>query len=81
MNNKVYDNGEMLLGLVPDIKKYLVENMELDDEEQDIEIKGMLEDLEELGDNNIVAINYDFGMGYLIYNWDTEKDLMTGGNE
>jgi hypothetical protein len=81
MNNKVYDNGEMLLGMVADVKKYLFENMEYSDEEQDFEVKGMIEELEELGNNYIVMINYDFGMGYLLYKWHIEVDLMTGGDE
>ena len=81
MENKVYDNGEMLLGMVQDVKKYLIENRELDDEEQDFEVKEMIEELEELGNNYIVMINYSFGMGYYLDKWHIESDLMTGGNE
>ena len=80
MNNKVYDNGEMLLGMVKDVIKYLFENMEYDEDDYS-EVKGMIEDLEELGDNYIVMINYDFGMGYLLYKWHIESDVVMGDDE
>ena len=35
----------------------------------------ILQDLKELEDNTIVAINYDNGMGYTIDYWD-EKDIL-----
>lgn len=75
----VYDNGEMLLGSVENVKKYLLENME-HYEEDDMEIKNMIEDLEDLGNDFIVMINYDFGMGYVLEHWHTEVDLVKETN-
>lgn len=67
---KVYDNGEMCLGQVKYIKKYLVENTE-----EMWEIEDILEDIKDLDDTDIVAINYDNGMGYSI-DWWTIKDMV-----
>ena len=65
--NFVYDNGIMILGLIPQVKDYIHRNCE--DYE---EIKDIIEDLESLDEDSIVAINYDSGMGYSIDWW--EKD-------
>lgn len=67
---KIYDNGEKLLGMVKDLKEYILSQDE--DEELNAEI---LEELNELNDNAIVSINYDFGMGFLIDVWD-DKDIV-----
>ena len=64
----IYDNGEMCLGKVSDIIKYLLDNAE-----ETWEIEDIIIDLRDLEDDTIVAINYDHGMGYSIDYW-TEKD-------
>lgn len=72
----VYDNGEMVLGTKKDLVKYLNNNLATSDMEE--EIYEILEDLKDLEDNTIVAINYDCGMGYTIDYWqenDKVKEL------
>lgn len=72
----VYDNGEMILGSKKNIVKYLNDNLITSDMEE--EIYEILEDLKDLEDNTIVAINYDCGMGYTIDYWqenDKVKEL------
>lgn len=61
---KVYDNGEMVLGTIKNVKNYMCKNC--DDYE---EIKDIIEDLENYDEDTIVAINYDLGMGYSIDYW------------
>lgn len=60
----IYDNGEICLGKVEKIKKYPISNAE-----ETWEIEDILEDLKILNDDDIVAINYDNGMGYSIDLW------------
>ena len=65
---EIYDNGEMVLGSVYYVKEYICKNCE------DIEeVKDLVNDLEDLDEDTIVAINYDNGMGYSI-DWWTKKD-------
>lgn len=78
--NKVYDNGTMVLGSVENVRTYLLENIEYY-EEDELEIKNMLEDINELGNNYIVAINYDFGMGYTIDYWNIKEDVVRESEE
>lgn len=70
--NFVYDNGEMVLGNVYNLKDYLCRNCE--DYE---EIKEIIEDLEDLDEDTIVALNYDNGMGYSMDYWrkDTKVEI------
>jgi len=68
--NKIYDNGEILLGKVKDIIEYTKKQGTIDEEMEEI-----LQDLKDFEDNTIVAINYDNGMGYTIDYWD-EKDIL-----
>lgn len=68
--NNIYDNGEILLGKVKDIIEYTKKQGTIDEEMEEI-----LQDLKDLEDNTIVAINYDNGMGYTIDYWD-EKDIL-----
>ena len=63
--NKIYDNGEILLGKVKDIIEYTKKQEIIDEEMEEI-----LQDLKDFEDNTIVAINYDNGMGYTIDYWD-----------
>lgn len=78
--NKVYDNGTMVLGSVENVRTYLLENMEYY-EEDELEIKNILEDIDELGNDYIVAINYDFGMGYAIDYWHNKDDVVRESEE
>lgn len=64
----IYDNGEMCLGEVGKIRQHLIDNAE-----ETWEIEDILEELKELNDDDIVAINYDNGMGYSI-DWWTKDD-------
>lgn len=68
--NKIYDNGEILLGKVKDVIEYTKKQETIDEEMEEI-----LQDLKDFEDNTIVAINYDNGMGYTIDYWD-EKDIL-----
>lgn len=62
--NNVYDNGEMVLGSIYNVKEYICRNA--DDIE---EIKDLIEDLEDIDEDSIVMVNYDNGMGYSIEWW------------
>ena len=65
----IYDNGRVCLGKVGKIRQKLIENAN-----EEWEIEDILEELKELENNTIVAINYDNGMGYSIEYW-TKKDM------
>ena len=67
----IYDNGRLCLGEVGKIRQQLIDNAE-----ETWEIEDILEELKELEDSTIVAINYDNGMGYSIEYW-TTKDIIT----
>lgn len=71
--NNVYDNGCIVLGMVKDVKSYILVNTEEMWETEDI-----LKELEELDNNYIVSINYDLGMGYHIDYWNIKSDLVWG---
>lgn len=61
---EIYDNGEMCLGEVKKIIEYF--NISGADIE---EYEDLLEYLKTLNDDDIVAINYDSGMGYSCDCW------------
>lgn len=65
----IYDNGEMALGTVKDMKKYILENSDVEEE------KDLLEDLSELEEDIIVCVNYDNGMGYTLDWWLPEHKI------
>ena len=65
---EIYDNGEICLGEVKKIIEYF--NTTGADIE---EYEDLLKELKELNDDDIVAINYDHGMGYSI-DWWTKDD-------
>lgn len=69
--NKIYDNGELMLGEIKKIREYIekLSNSNLIDEEFKVDILNYLKDYK---DNVIVAINYDCGMGYSIDCWSPE---------
>ena len=64
----IYDNGRLCLGEVKRIIEYF-NTIGADIEEYE----EILEELKKLKDDDIVAINYDHGMGYSI-DWWTKKD-------
>lgn len=64
----VYDNGEMCLGEVKKIIEYFNTSGADIEEHEDL-----LEELKEMNDDDIVAINYDHGMGYSM-DWWTKDD-------
>lgn len=64
----IYDNGRLCLGEVKRIIEYF-NTIGADIEEYE----EILEELKKLNDDDIVAINYDNGMGYSI-DWWTKKD-------
>ena len=68
---RVYDNGETILGSVYNVKDYVCRNAE-----ETWEIEEILYELEHLDADTIVAINYDGGMGYSIAYWDPRKHLV-----
>ena len=64
----IYDNGEMCLGEVKKIIEYFnTTGADIEEYEE------VLEELKKLNDDDIVAINYDNGMGYSI-DWWTKDD-------
>lgn len=67
-NNSIYDNGCMVLGQVYFVKEYICKNTDNFDE-----VKDLINDLEDLNATDIVAINYDNGMGYS-FDWWKQKD-------
>ena len=75
--NKIYDNGEMLLGRKKDIEqhcmKLIIKN---DDEEIKESAKEIIEEIKEYNDNDILCINYDFGMGILIKHWEDKDEVI-----
>ena len=67
----IYDNGTVMLGNVKKIKDY-TEKLFKDkiiDEEEYLDIKNEISCFE---DNQIIAINYDCGMGLSIEGWSPE---------
>lgn len=66
--DKVYDNGTMVLGNVKNLKEYICRNCgDLE------EVKEIIQDLEDLDEDTIVALNYDCGMGYSIEYWNKDS--------
>lgn len=72
--DKVYDNGTMVLGNVKNLKDYICRNCgDLE------EVKEIIQDLEDLDEDTIVALNYDCGMGYSMDYW--KKDDKVSKND
>jgi hypothetical protein len=64
----VYDNGRIILGEVILVKEYICKNAD------DItEVADIIEDLENLDADAIVAVNYDHPMGYTIEYWSNDN--------
>ena len=68
MFDDIYDNGCVMLGKVRNIKDYLAQLMTKLDYQDDA--RDILEDLKDMKDDIIVAINYDNPMGYNIEYWE-----------
>lgn len=64
----IYDNGTVMLGNVKQIKEYTEKQFEKELIE-DYEREEILEELKDFKDSDIVAINYDCGMGLSIEGW------------
>ena len=73
--NKIYDNGAIMLGNVKMVKEELKRQMKQNIDMCFADMEEMLKDLKELKDNMIVAINYDYGMGYSMDYWH-EDDIV-----
>lgn len=65
---KVYDNGEKIIGNVDKVKDYVRNNCESIDEVSDL--LQDLEDFSKYNKNCIVMVNYDFPMNYSIDIWE-----------
>lgn len=71
MMNKIYDNGQYLLGKVKDILKYT--NLDSVDDET---TKDLIYELNECYENDeIVCVGYDNPMGYKIISF-KDKDII-----
>ena len=75
--NKVYDNGSVLLGEKYNIIQYCKRQLNkigIDKDDRE-EIEKLLEEIKDYNNNDILTINYDFGMGLFIIDiWeDTDK--------
>lgn len=66
----VYDNGEMVLGNVYNVKNYICKYCD-----EPAEIKEIINFLEDLDEDTIVVINYDMGIGYSIDYWIKESEV------
>lgn len=76
---RVYDNGDEILGSVKSIREYIEKygsnGLDLDDSNY------LLEELKEYKDDQIIVINYSFGMGVAITDCWTKEDIVLGDNE
>lgn len=70
MFDDIYDNGEYLLGKVSLIRNYIRRNAD------DIsDAKELLQDLENLSPDTIVAVYYNHPMGYSFEYWTYEDKI------
>ena len=72
----IYDNGAIMLGNVKMVREEIKKEIELDIDMFCADMEEILKDIEDLDDNDIVAINYDNGMGYSIDYWHNSHDLV-----
>lgn len=70
LKGNIYDNGERALGYVKDMIKYFIENSE-----ESWEVEDLIQELNELNEDDIVVVDYDFGMGYMFHYW-KQNDLI-----
>ena len=74
--NKIYDNGEYVLGTAKNLLKYYNEFLnEFPCDSEDSEIIDLIDDIKDYEDDNtILCINYACGMGsYIVASFD-DKD-------
>ena len=67
--NDIYDNGAIMLGEVKNVVKEIKEEMKNNIDMLYVDMDEILEELKDYKDDDIVAINYDNGMGYTIDVW------------
>ena len=73
--NNIYDNGAIMLGNVKMVKEFIKNAI---NDQKDLyfeDLENILEDINDLKDDTIVAINYDHGMGYSLDYWDTKDSI------
>lgn len=70
----IYDNGELLLGSVGNIKEYTKRQIEAESIDKE-DYKEIIEYLETLKDSDVVCVNYDNGMGLSFDSWDENDKL------
>lgn len=68
--NCIYDNGYTLLGMQKDLIKHL-NNTEITSDNEEI-VYDMIKELKEFNKDDIISINYEYGMGYHIEYWEKE---------
>lgn len=73
--NKIYDNGAIMLGNVKMVKEEIKSQMEQNIDMFCADMEEILKDLEEFANEDIVAIDYECGMGYTISYWN-EDDIV-----
>lgn len=78
-NNKslIYDNGEMMLGLVKDVKEEIKKEIAEDIDMGAVDMEELLEDLEKCCDDDIVVVDYDNfnNNGYSIHWWTSDDAI------
>lgn len=74
---KIYDNGDLMLGKVKIIKKYNDDLYKKKVIEEDI-YNELKEDLKGFNDDDIITIDYSFGMGNLIKKWNKNDVIYEG---
>lgn len=76
----IYDNGAIMLGTVKMVREEIEKEIKEDIDMCCVDANEILEDLKDLDDEGIVAINYDCGMGYYIDYW-YKSDIVKRGGE
>ena len=74
---EIYDNGAIMLGEVKNVVKEIKEEMKNNIDMLYVDMDEILEELKDYKDDDIVAINYDNGMGYTIDVW-SKNDKVSG---
>lgn len=75
--NNIYDNGAIMLGEVKNVVKEIKEEMKNNIDMLYVDMDEILEELKDYKDDDIVAIDYDNGMGYTIDVW-SKNDKVSG---
>lgn len=72
----IYDNGAIMLGNVKMVRESIQYQLKNGIDMYCADMEEILQDIKDLDDNDIVAINYDNGMGYSIDYWHNSHDLI-----